>query len=327
MKTLIFVDTNIYLDFYRFPGSQSNLDLLYSLIDNAGKIISTCQVEAEYLKNRQREVREAIGRLSELQKAKYQIPNIFQESELEEDYLKYSKSLKTAIEEMKELFRKMLDNPHGHDEVFKGVMALHKSKSDSILERASEKYAVICNQAESRFVRGDPPRKRDDTSIGDAINWEWILDCASRTKSNVIIVSRDSDYGELVDGSFYLNDYLKAEFVDRVGSEYQIILTNNLAKAFKIAGLKVLKQNVLPDDESIVRRNIAAGFDMLCTAILQTMIEEKQPVSTIQNYYDAIVSIIPEFFPYDLYVFIGSDGKKEARLIKTEYPTRLLVMF
>src|SRR5580765_7471463 len=40
-----------------------------------------------------------------------------------------------------------------------------------------------------------PPRKPNDTSMGDAINWEWIVECAKTLNGSVIIVSRDRDYG------------------------------------------------------------------------------------------------------------------------------------
>ena len=51
-----------------------------------------------------------------------------------------------------------------------------------------------------RFLLGYPPRKADDTSIGDAVNWEWVVDCAKRANADVVIVSRDSDYGVRLEG-------------------------------------------------------------------------------------------------------------------------------
>lgn len=48
-----FVDTNIFLDFYRL-STPSNLTLLNKLNTVRERIISTYQVEMEFLKNRQR---------------------------------------------------------------------------------------------------------------------------------------------------------------------------------------------------------------------------------------------------------------------------------
>ena len=42
-------------------------------------------------------------------------------------------------------------------------------------------------------------RKKNDTSIGDAINWEWIVHCAENSNAAIHIVSRDSDYGVVFD--------------------------------------------------------------------------------------------------------------------------------
>ena len=80
---------------------------------------------------------------------------------------------------------------------------------------------------------GYPPRKDADTSIGDAINWEWVVECATKTEKDIIIVTRDTDFGAIHKNSSYLNDWLKNEFQERISKKRKIILTDKLSFALK----------------------------------------------------------------------------------------------
>ena len=53
---------------------------------------------------------------------------------------------------------------------------------------------------------GYPLRKQNDISMGDAVNWEWIIECANSGGKDIIIVTRDSDCGCNHDRKFHLND-------------------------------------------------------------------------------------------------------------------------
>ncbi len=50
---LIFIDTNILLDFYRVRGREAGLSILKHIDDNLDRFITTTQVEMEFKKNRQ----------------------------------------------------------------------------------------------------------------------------------------------------------------------------------------------------------------------------------------------------------------------------------
>lgn len=104
----------------------------------------------------------------------------------------------------------------------------------------------IRSAARKRFVLGYPPRKPGDTSIGDAINWEWIIHCAQASTDghHVLIVSRDGDYGITFDGEPILNDWLRSEFKARVSRKRKIELTNKLSNA-----LRKLDEIVQAEDE------------------------------------------------------------------------------
>ena len=50
---LIFIDTNILLDFYRVRGPKEDLSILRHIDNNLDRFITTDQVEMEFKKNRQ----------------------------------------------------------------------------------------------------------------------------------------------------------------------------------------------------------------------------------------------------------------------------------
>lgn len=81
---------------------------------------------------------------------------------------------------------------------------------------------------------GYPPRKGSDTSIGDALNWEWIVQCSIDTGKHVVIVTRDTDYGAIHDNKSHLNDWLKQEFSERVSQKRKIVLTDKLSIGLKL---------------------------------------------------------------------------------------------
>ena len=71
------------------------------------------------------------------------------------------------------------------------------------------------------------------------MNWEWLIHCAIASKKDVIVVTRDTDYGINFDGGFLLNDWLRLEFRERVGKKRKILITDRLADAFKRVAISV----------------------------------------------------------------------------------------
>ena len=82
---LLFIDTNIYLDFYRASGS-SDFKLLDRLEKVHDKIISSAQVEMEFQKNRQKRIRDAFQGLK--LEDRPEIPGLFVNSTLGEEIQK-----------------------------------------------------------------------------------------------------------------------------------------------------------------------------------------------------------------------------------------------
>lgn len=52
-ESLVFIDTNIFLEFYKIEGHEKGLSILNRINDNHNLMITSSQVEMEFKKNRQ----------------------------------------------------------------------------------------------------------------------------------------------------------------------------------------------------------------------------------------------------------------------------------
>src|SRR5690606_36333475 len=107
---------------------------------------------------------------------------------------------------------------------------------------------------------GYPPRKKGDNSIGDAINWEWIIKCAQKSGKAVIVVSRDTNYGTHYEDDSFLDDWLLKEFKERVSRKRKIIFTDKLSTAFKLVEIPVTEEMVKEERKVIVFSNLNYGL-------------------------------------------------------------------
>ena len=157
---------------------------------------------------------------------------------------KHQQVLKTRIE-------KILKNPKFNDQVYKSLEKIFTNDSNINLNRENELRFNIRDLAKKRFELGYPPRKDKDTSYGDAINWEWIIYCAQNFSKDIIIVSRDSDYGVNYLNEHILNDWLTQEFKQRVSSRKKVILTDKLHTAFNYLSISVTKEMKKEEDKFV----------------------------------------------------------------------------
>lgn len=246
LDALIFIDTNIFLDFYRL-STDVQIEFLKLIKKNSGIIIFGTQVLMEYKKNRRKEILNTIANL------KMGIENIQYPAILRENDLKSIKELQSKIKEIHtqkiEKFNKIYADPYAEDEVFTTVELLEDENSPYFLSERNNKSEEIYELAKKRFLCGYPPRKKDDTTLGDAINWEWTVACSISSNKDIIIVSRDGDYGKRHNGEFYLNDWLLHEFRKRTGKK--IVLTSELSKAFDLLSIQGVSEEMKSAEHAI----------------------------------------------------------------------------
>jgi hypothetical protein len=243
IKKLLFVDTNIWLDLYKPRASDAAaLELLTKLESIKDKIIVTFILEMEYKKNRQNVMAKSLKDMAHPQSP---APlGIFSEARATQTIDKSQKAIKKRLDMLKKRLEKALADPIHHDPVYKACQRIFRRDHDLVLGFDADKRlkAKIRAKAIRRFYLGCPPRKANDTSIGDAINWEWMLHCAERNKAELVILTRDSDFGITIGKNVYLNDHLKQEFQDRVSKKRKILLYSSAVEALKHFAVSVSKE-------------------------------------------------------------------------------------
>jgi hypothetical protein len=254
LDALIFIDTNILLDFYRIRKSDISLKYLSEMVAHKEKLILTNQVEMEFRKNRQKVILESLTEVNKIPSSGLSIPTILFDAKPVEMIKNAQKQIGTQQRKLKERIDKFLANPGTQDKVFQTLQKLFKTESEFNLNRENKKRFTIRRLAAKRFFLGYPPRKKEDNSIGDAINWEWIIDCASRSDKHIILVTRDNDFGINYNDTSFLNDWLQVEFRERISQKRKIILTDKLSKAFKLVEIPVTAEMIEEENEVITTR-------------------------------------------------------------------------
>ena len=144
----------------------------------------------------------------------------------------------------------------------------------------AEKKLKVFDFVDRRHQRGFPPRKPDANSLGDAINWEWIFDSAELLSSNVLIVSRDGDYGLLGQGLCYLNDWLSQEFKSRVSPKRKAELIPSLSAALKKLNVKVTPAEKRKEQNLISRSLPPPRYPAFWNFLLKVIKNKNPAIST-----------------------------------------------
>jgi PIN domain-containing protein len=250
-KWLVFIDTNILLDFYRLPG-ESAIRQLKALEKHRQALILGDQLSMEFLKNRQVAI---VAGIQAMQKPlRPTVPSVLLDAQAAKTLMKNYATTDEKWQQSKKRIERMLTNPSTADPVYQHLMRIFDHEGDFNLKRTNKVRFTIRNLARKRFALGYPPRKQNATSLGDSINWEWIVHCAitSKDNHNVLIVSRDSDFGVTYAGKATLNDWLYREFKERVSRKRNVELTQKLTDALKCLNEQVTAGD-LAEEERLIK--------------------------------------------------------------------------
>lgn len=274
IKKLLFVDTNIWLDFYR-ARTEAGLSLLRHLEKVSDSVIVHYNLEMEYKKNRQSAILEGMQEL----KPPPQAPRLglFSDAKTARAIQANIKQAADRVKQLKSKLKKAFEDPAGCDPIYQACQRVFHSESPLILTRENPFRHTIRRRAFRRFLHGCPPRKKNDTSIGDALNWEWMIECALRNQAELVIVSRDADYGLVFEDKAYINDHLRQEFSERVSRRRKLLLYTKLSEA-----LNHFKIPVTVEEEAEERQIIESTRD-IPTPRKQLSIEEIMEILTHQG--------------------------------------------
>lgn len=225
----LFIDANIYIDFYRLDSSS--LEKLSELVDilNSGDIelFLTKQVKEEFYRNREKVL-------------KLSYDNFIKSN----PYLNMSSEIFKSFGEYKTIKQLQRDLEQAKSKLEKEFILHTKNRTlnaDVIIERIFNAAKFIesdayISRARNRFDLGNPPGKNQ--SYGDAVNWEALLDNVPNNH-NFVIISRDSDFKSPMFNDS-VNDFLFNEWKVKKSSEVK--LYDNLQQFFVDEGIKISLQ-------------------------------------------------------------------------------------
>ena len=285
MKKLLFVDTNIWLDFYR-ARNEAGRGLLNHLEEISDDIIVTYQLESEFKTNRQFVILQGMKDL-EAPKQIQRLP-IFSDARESEVIGKNWKKINNDLQKLKGRLGRALRDPGRYDPVYQACQRIFHRKSEIVLTRTNKMRHLIRRMAFRRFLHGCPPRKKTDTSIGDAFNWEWMVHCANKNSAELVIVSRDSDYGTSFENESYINDHLRQEFSERVSKKRNLLLFSKLSEALKLFKVEISKQEEEAETELVEGSNeeINKGLYESVSQWLESMNNTRNEIATVSSLPD-----------------------------------------
>lgn len=199
----IFIDANILLDLYHVSGPD--LDEVRKIIKLAEMkkidVLFPAQICDEFWRNRERVISEALALFGKT-KASATLPNIVR------GYAS-TVELRAAVERTNELARDILRE--AEEEARDNAL-----KADKLIEELFNRCppkpisSDVLGRARIRRDLGNPPGKPN--ALGDAINWEWLLENIAAGE-DLHIISADGDFeSELTPGE--LRQFLIREWAE-----------------------------------------------------------------------------------------------------------------
>ncbi len=244
----LFIDTNIYLSFYHF--SKEDLESLENLskLINLGKIKLYIpeQVRYEFFRNRENKIKDALNRLEGGDNS-VQIPLFC------EGY--------TEAKELQEVAKKFKIKKEVLIAKVKSEISKNSLKADNIIKELFELVpcgdfdSEILQRAHNRADLGNPPGKKN--SLGDAINWEYLLLTVDDCK-DLYFISEDSDYKSVLKDDQF-SPFLLSEWKNKKNTS--LIYFNALYKFFKshFPDIKFIEEEI--KDAKILAFEESPNFD------------------------------------------------------------------
>lgn len=182
----VFIDANILLDIYQLSGPDlEELRKLKKMVETGhAQLLISSQVEDEFWRNRERVISDAMKRFKE-SKASAHIPNIMRS-------YPETRELRSAVERVNAIVRQL--NEKATTEI-----ECDSLKADEVIRELFSAFSIgeitpeMIDRARLRSDLGNPPGKKG--SIGDAINWEWLLSQEMDFWGDeLVLISADGDF-------------------------------------------------------------------------------------------------------------------------------------
>ncbi len=212
----LIIDTNIYLNFYRLDSEQS-LEMIKNLTQlvksRKFQLILPKQIENEFIRNKNSKNAIYTDHILSFEKGldvQFKIPHLIKSSQQIEQ-------IKKVINKLNGLKKKAVDD-------YKNRVFNPSSKINQHIKTLfSHAYRpieteLILQKAWFRTLRGNPPCK-GNSSFGDAIIWETILDQC--VEDDLILISGDGDFESEINKE-KIHELLSAEWLQKTNKSLKL---------------------------------------------------------------------------------------------------------
>lgn len=291
--SLLFIDSNKYLDLYRTDQGRM---LLASLREQVDYIFITEQVVNEVQRNKISVAVDFLKKKSkELKLQNFNLPDHLLSTSIEQR--------NSILQKRREVNEKIKDMNAEIDALFSSIIEQISCSEDEVSKALSLIFANAIphsseelQRARNRKEMGNPPGKITNP-LGDQLTWEQIL-THFKEKKRLWIISKDGDYGTVYGNKGFLNRFLYDElckitpnpevylfdstvtginhFVDTTGVKAEQRLTSEEAKEIE------REEKALP--------NLNSSIESI-SRILQNMEQLSQPGDSFQKSLENIRSI------------------------------------
>lgn len=293
----IFIDTNIFLDFYRYNKNDNISNLKDEFKKYFEYFINTKQSYDEFFRNREKTINEFIDTL------KSQINPLYDGNFLSslngfEDYYENmklaNKSIKCMIDKCSELIFDFEKDP---------VYSLYLLFCHNTYDRTRD----IIDRAIKRKYIGNPPTSNKSTCC-DEIIWESILE---NCHDDLIIVTRDKTFNENY-------NFLKNEYNEKNGKK--LLIVELISDAIRLLGddpsnnLETIEKNILLEKEVLEYEVYHEKSNWV--NIVYEALQSLGGVAYLSQIYDKVYDIIENDYPEKL---TNKDIKATIRGILQRY--------
>lgn len=274
----IFIDTNIFFDFYRYNQNDNISNLKNEFRKYYDHFVNTRQSYDEFFRNRERTINDFIQTLNGQINPLYD-GNFLSSLDGFKDYYDNMKLANKSIQAMKEKCNELI-----FDFEKDPVYSLYSLFCNVIYERTE---STVDSAIKRKYI-GNPPTS-NKTTCCDEIIWESIL---ANCKDNLIIVTRDKTYHENY-------NFLKNEFKEKTGKELMIV--ELISEAICLLGdipssnLEIIEKNILFEKEVLEYETYHEKSNWV--SIIYEALQNLGGEASLSQIYDRVYYIVNEHYP------------------------------
>lgn len=254
--TKLFIDTNIYLDFYR--AASDRLSLFEELKKLRSSLIISEQGYKEFQRNRTVQLTKLSAEIERTTSTSIYTTAVVKDMAEHKEAIHLQSQIRKIGQELKKKIEVMLEPKPGDDPVLDAYEDLIKT-SPPIPTKEN-----LIAKAEVRKILGNPPTSPDRHSVCDELLWEELIDFCNE---DLIIVSNDKTFTE--NKKILRDEFSKAH----PGKNLEIV--KSVSEALKILG-KVSERLEATEAEMVF--NIKQLPSKMADAIIEIAIRKSSPI-------------------------------------------------